>query len=137
MLASANVDARTGRKRCHNTPSVGITRIRFQGRPGVSFGLPNPLSLSAPPIASDLDAKRTAAAATAGDVRVVELEPGAMESVDVVDLGAVHVEEARFVDENLQPVEFVDRVVLVVIGLVEAHAVLETGTSASNHLDAK
>ena len=51
---------------------------------------------------SDLEG-RTAAAA-AGDVRVAELETGAVNAVDEVDFGAVEVLEAQRVDVQLDPI---------------------------------
>jgi hypothetical protein len=82
-----------------------------------------------------LDAKRAAATATAGGIRIIELEAGTMETFDVVDFRAIHVQQAGFVDKNLQAVKLEDGVILIIEVLVEAHSVRESGTSAADYLD--
>src|SRR6185312_10902812 len=58
------------------------------------------------------DAEGRAAAAGRDHVRVVDLEPGPLERVDVVDGRAVHVGEALVVDEQAQAAVLEDRVAI-------------------------
>ena len=73
------------------------------------------------------DAEGRAAAARGHDVRVVHLEPRALERVDVVDARAVDVREALVVDEDAQAVVLEDRVAVAL--LVEGEVVLEARSS--------
>ena len=87
-------------------PYVGITRIRFMGSSAGPVRAPGSSQRSPLPRVSEckmLNAKRTTAAATSGGVRIVELESGAVQAIDVIHFGAIHVEQAGLVDENLQP----------------------------------
>jgi hypothetical protein len=78
-----------------------------------------------------LNAKRTTAAAGALHVRVIELEAGAFDALDVVDLDAIQVHRAHLVDRDLEPIK-VDHLIGL-IGLVfKCHVVLETGAASSN-----
>ena len=45
-----------------------------------------------------LDAKRTAATATAGHVGIIEFEAGAVETVDVINFRTVHIKKACLID---------------------------------------
>ena len=72
-------------------------------------------------------AERGAAAAGGDDVRVVHLEPGALQRVDVVDVRAVDVREALVVDEDAQALVLEDRVAVALV--VEGELVLEARNS--------
>src|SRR5712671_3237408 len=85
----------------------------------------------------ELNAKRAAATATSGGVGVVELESGAMQAIDIIHFGSVHVEQAGFVDEDLQAFKLEYGIALVVESFIEAHTIRETGAAAANNLDAK
>src|SRR5471030_3013900 len=75
------------------------------------------------------DAERAAAAAGRDDVRVLDLEAGAGERVDVVDLRAVDVLERVRLDEQLETVTLEDAVVRAL--LVEGEVVLEARAAAA------
>src|SRR3954447_23998493 len=81
------------------------------------------------------DAEGRAAAARGDDVGVVDLEARALERVDIVDRRAVHVGQARGVDEELQPVALEDHVAFAV--LVERELVLEARAAPTAHADAQ
>src|SRR5215216_7941100 len=81
------------------------------------------------------DAEGGAAAAGRDHVRVVDLEAGALEALDVVDDSALDVGQARPVDEQAQPVVLEDRVTLALA--VERQGVLEAGAAAAAHADAQ
>ena len=99
---------------------------------------PDPLSdYRSPVVEVLLDAERTAAAAASSGIRIIELEAGAMEPVDVIHLGTVHVKQAGLIDKNLQAFEIEDGVALIVEGFIESHFIGKTGATAPNHLDAK
>ena len=83
-----------------------------------------------------LDAEGAAAAAGALDVGVVELETGAFDGLDVIDLDAVEVHLAHLVDQNLEALEFV-HVVRGILGVVKSHVVAEPGTAAAYYSDAQ
>ena len=76
-------------------------------------------------------------AATAGrdDVRVVDLEPGALQAFDVVDLGAEDELHADLVDDDGDAVDLED--VVVVLGAVEGERVLEARAAAAADGDAQ
>ena len=76
-----------------------------------------------------------AAAAGRDDVRVLDLEAGALQALDVVDDRAPHVREARAVDEHAEAVVLED-LVAVALG-VERERVLEAGAAAAAHADAQ
>jgi hypothetical protein len=84
-----------------------------------------------------LHAKRTAAAAASGRIRIVELKSGSVQAFDIVDLSAIHVEEALLVHENPQAVEFKDLIALVAEVLIESHPIRESRTAAAHNLDSK
>src|SRR5215211_5499543 len=79
-------------------------------------------------------AEGRAAAAGGDDVRVVDLEPGALERVDVVDRRAVDVGQALVVHEQAQPAVLEDHVAVTL--LVEGELVLEARASAAAYSDA-
>src|SRR5689334_24645595 len=110
-------------------PYVGITRIRFMGSSAGPVRAPGSSQrFSAPPkLDVLLDAKRTSAAAASGGVRVVELEAGSVQSIDVVHLGSIHVEQAGFVDKNLQTFELENGITLIVECLVKSHSIGKAG----------
>src|SRR6266516_1642427 len=76
-------------------------------------------------------------AATAGrdDVRVVDLEAGALEAFDVVDLGAEDELHADFVDDHGDAAHLED--VVVVLGAVEGKRVLKARAAAAADRDAE
>ena len=81
------------------------------------------------------DAERGAATACRDHVRVVDLEAGALQALDVVDDRPVHVGQARTVDEQAQAVVLED---LVAVALrVERERVLEARAAAAAHADAE
>ena len=80
-------------------------------------------------------AERGAAAARGHDVRVLDLEAGALERLDVVDDRAADVREAGAVDEDAQPV--IDEHLVVVALVVERERVLEPGAAAATDADAE
>src|SRR5262245_5010442 len=100
------------------------------------FPLRNPSQLKRSP-GLLLNVERTAAAAGAGDVRVVELESGAMQTFDVIHFGAIHIHQAGLVDENLKTVKFKDTVVLIAEVLVEPHTVLKAGAASADDLNSQ
>src|SRR5204862_7903024 len=64
---------------------------------------------------------------------VVHLEAGALEAVEIVDLGAADVRKAGAVDEQRDPVALEHLV--VVAALVEGQLVLEAGAAATPNAD--
>src|ERR1041385_3966733 len=82
-----------------------------------------------------LNAERATAAATPGGVRIVELETGTVQTFNVIDFGAIHVQQARLINEHFQSVEFKAGVTLVVEVLVKPHTIGETRATAANNLD--
>src|SRR3954451_3775319 len=81
------------------------------------------------------DAEGGAAAAGRDDVRVVDLEAGALQALDVVDDRALDVGQARPVDEDAQAV-ILEHLVAVALG-VERERVLEAGAATAAHADAQ
>ena len=79
-----------------------------------------------------LDLERTAAAAGGLHLGIVEFESLAFQRLDVIYFGAIEIEEAGLVHENLQ--------LAIVVGLIqhirrilEGHGVAEPGTAAAHH----
>src|SRR5207249_7733805 len=85
---------------------------------------------------TDLDVERLAAPAGRRGRGVVDLEPAAVESVDIVDGRLVEMLEAGRVDVDLEG-PAVDDLVGRVRRLGEGQAVLEPGAAAPDDLDAK
>src|SRR4051812_20894449 len=83
-----------------------------------------------------LYAERTAAAAGAFHIRVIELKPGTLKSLNVIDLYAVQVHFAHLIHEHLDAVEFVN-VISRIFLVVERHVVAESGASTAHHGDAQ
>ena len=81
------------------------------------------------------DPERAAAAAGRDDVRVLDLEAGAGQRVDVVDLRAVDVLERLRLDQQAQAVALEDPVVVAL--LVEGEVVLEARAAAAADADAQ
>ena len=79
--------------------------------------------------------ERGATAAGSDDVRVVDLEPGALQSFYVVDLGPEDELHRDLVDDDRDAVDFED--VIIVFRLVEGERVLETRTATAANGDAK
>src|ERR1700733_5408828 len=84
-----------------------------------------------------LDAERTAAAAGALDVRVVELEARTFDCLDIVNLHAVEIHFAHLIYENLQAVEFIDVVAVLIDLVLESHVIAETRATAAHDCDAQ
>src|SRR6185437_2935721 len=82
-----------------------------------------------------LRAEGAAAAAGRLHVRVVELEPGAVQTLDVVDLGPEEVHEAHLVTDELDPLDL--QWTVAVLGLVEVEVVGEARAAAALDLQAK
>src|SRR5438093_5089303 len=82
-----------------------------------------------------LNTKRTTATASAGNIRISELETGAMQPLDVIDLGSVHIKEACLIDKYLQPIKLKYGVALVIAVFIETHTVLETGATPTGDLN--
>src|SRR4051812_36732620 len=80
-------------------------------------------------------AEGRAAAARGHDVRVVHLEAGALERVDVVDARAVDVRQALVVDEDTEAVVLEDGVAVALV--VEREVVLEARAAAAADADAQ
>ena len=76
-----------------------------------------------------LDLERRAATAGGDDVRVVDRESGALEAVDVVDLGAEDELHRDLVDDDRDTVVLED--VVVGLRLVERQGVLEARAAAA------
>ena len=83
-----------------------------------------------------LDAEGTAAAARALHVRVIELEAGTFESLDVVDLHSIQVHGTHLIDSDFESIEVHDFVGLVGL-ILKRHMVLETGAASADHGNAQ
>src|SRR5262249_4655476 len=81
------------------------------------------------------NSERRAAAAAPLDVRVAEVEAGAHEVFAVIELGAVQVEVALPIDDDLGSLALEQTVAVAL--LVEIHLVGEAGAAAADDLDAK
>ena len=79
------------------------------------------------------DLERGAAAAGRDDVRVVDAEAGALQALDVVDLGAEDELHARLVDDHGDAAVLEDMV--VVLAAVEGERVLKAGAAAAANRD--
>jgi hypothetical protein len=80
-----------------------------------------------------LDAEGAAAAAGGLDVRVVELEAGAFDALDVVNGDAIEIHFAHLVHEDFEAVEFVYVVAGFVDLVLEGHVVAEAGAASADH----
>ena len=78
-----------------------------------------------------LDAKGTAAAAGRLYVRIIELEPGTFERLDVIHFGAIQVQHAGLIDEHLQFPEVVG-FVKETRGILEGHRIAKARAPASD-----
>ena len=76
-----------------------------------------------------------AAAAGGDDIRVVHLEAGALEALDVVDLRAEDELHAGLVDDHRNAVDLED--VVVLLRPIEGERVLEAGAAAAADRDAQ
>ena len=83
-----------------------------------------------------LGAEGAAAAAGALDVGVIELEAGAFDGFDVVDLDAIEVHGTHLIDGDLQAVE-IENLIGVAGRVLKRHMVLEAGAATTNDRDAK
>src|ERR1019366_8701704 len=79
-----------------------------------------------------LDLERAAAAAGGFHLRVVELEAGTFQRLHEIDLGAIQIQQAGLVHEDLQPVVVVS-LVQDVGRVLEGHGVAEPGTAAADY----
>src|SRR5262244_2748197 len=77
-----------------------------------------------------LNAERTAAAAGALHVRIVELEPGTFQSLDVIDLNSLKVHRAHLVHGHFQTVKIEHFVVLRSL-VLKCHVILKARTAAA------
>src|SRR5262245_16719844 len=82
-----------------------------------------------------LDAERGAASTRGLYIRVLELEARALQSFDVIDLGADQVHEAHLVDNALHPVNL--ELAVDLGGLVEVEVVREPGTATTDDAQAE
>src|SRR5215207_5242212 len=76
------------------------------------------------------DAEGAAAAAGRLDVRVLELEAGALETLDVIDLRADEVHQAHLVDDDLHALDL--ELLIDFRRRVEVQVVREAGASAAD-----
>ena len=81
-------------------------------------------------VAAGLDAEGAAAAAGALHIRVIELEPGALDGLNVVDLHSVEIHLAHLVYKHLQAVELIHIVGRILL-TIEGHVVAKTGASST------
>jgi len=86
--------------------------------------------------ATFLNAERTATAAGALHVGVIELEAGAFECLDIVDGNAFQIHFAHLVDKNFQPIEFVN-VVGRIFTVFKSHVVAKPRTPSAHDSHAK
>lgn len=77
--------------------------------------------------AAFLYAERTAAAASALDVRIIELEARAFERLDVVDGNALEIHFAHLVDQDFETIELID-IVRGIFRILKSHVIAESGT---------
>src|SRR6266436_751818 len=82
--------------------------------------------------APNLDAERTAAAAGALDVGIIELESRAFNRLDVIDFDSVQIHGAHLVDGNLQTIKL-EHLVRIRGRVLKRHVVLETGAAATDN----
>src|ERR1035441_2003063 len=82
-------------------------------------------------IAALLNAERAAAAASALDVRVIELETRAFQCLDVIDGHALEVHFAHLINQHLEAIELVD-IIGGIFLVLKSHMVAEAG-AASTH----
>ena len=87
-------------------------------------------------IAAHLNAERAAAAASALDVRVVELEAGAFQCLDVIDGDALEVHLAHLVDQHLEAIELVD-IVGGIFLVLKSHVIAEAGAASTHNGNAQ
>src|ERR1041385_3200754 len=80
--------------------------------------------------------ERVAAAARSDGVRVLDLEPGLLDRLEVVDLRAHQVRSAEGIDHDLDALA-VERVVALLGAAVEAEAILEARAAAALDRDPK
>ena len=78
-----------------------------------------------------LDGERAAAAAGALDVGIIELETGAFQRLDEIDFGAVEVQQAGLVHEDLQAIVVVS-LVEHIRSVLEGHGIAETGAPSAD-----
>src|SRR5688572_17680182 len=81
------------------------------------------------------DLKRRTAAASAGHVRIAELEARAMSAFDVVDLGSIEILIAQRIDIEPHSIRL-EALVELGGGFFEVQVVLETGAAAAHHAEA-
>src|SRR5439155_3009189 len=81
---------------------------------------------------TELNAERTATAAGALDVGIVELESRTLERLDIINFDSIQIHGTHLVDRDLQTVKLKNLVRIA--GLVfKRHVVLETGAAAAHH----
>src|SRR5207249_1336985 len=82
------------------------------------------------------DLERVAATARGNGIRVVDLEAGLLDGLEIVDRGAAQVRRAEGVDDHLDALAL-EGVVALLGAAVEAEAVLEAGAAAALDRDAQ
>jgi len=75
------------------------------------------------------------AAATAGRIRILDHKAGASEILDIIDRGMLDIRKADRIEQHLDR-SAVDHLVVIPL-FIKGKAVLETGTAAPLHVDAK
>jgi len=83
---------------------------------------------------SGLRAEGTAATTGGFHLWIIELEARTFETLDVIDLGAIEIEHASLIDENLQVAKIVGLVEHAGLGF-ESHGIAKTGAAAANDGD--
>src|SRR5258708_36297402 len=84
--------------------------------------------------ADSLNAEGAAATASILYVRVVELEPRPFDTLDIVHLDPIQIQQAGLIDENLETLEIV-RLIKHIRRVLEGHRIAEPGASPSHHGD--
>src|SRR6185295_6940736 len=80
-----------------------------------------------------VDAEGRSAAAGRGGVGILDRETAARDGVDKVDLGAVQIAHADWIDVKLHAVRFVDLIAHALAVFFDHQPVLEAGTAAALH----
>src|ERR1700722_19065845 len=87
-------------------------------------------------LSEELDVKGRTAPAGALDRRVVELEPGRLQGLNVIDHAAIEVHQRGGIDKDLQIVELEDLVHHARL-VLKRHRILEPGATATHHANAQ
>src|SRR5208337_1130665 len=141
QLAATIPDLRMPRRRLHNhrptRPSKCWTQtFRKEERPHQEM---RPFCCSRQLITKErrnLDAERRSAATGALDVRILEFESGAFQSLDIIHQATVQIHHGSGVHKDLKAVHL-EGFVHHSRGILELHGIRETGTAAAHHADAQ